>query len=57
MMSQYNFNQPQDAEHFLRSQGFRPIRATVWVHDKATATIHDEGLRLVVVNKQVREKA
>lgn len=45
-----------EAEKYLRAQGFRPIKTTVWVRGdwKATAFLSYEGDD--VVNVRVREK-
>jgi len=52
----HSVNTGDEAEKYLRAQGFRPIKTTVWVRGdwKATAFISYEGED--IINVSVREK-
>jgi len=50
MLREFNFSTREEAEHFLRGQGFRPIRATNWLHadGNSAASIEMRGVAVCI---------
>jgi hypothetical protein len=45
----HNVATQAEAEEYLRSQGFRPIKATVWIHHNSTAFIAQQNDEVITI--------